>query len=92
MNCQINFVREDSTENEECLTNENDDDFLSDSETNLCDLDDVCLICSDGGELVQCDECYGWFHSDCVNLQEIPVGDWYCVFCSVSLPLIFLLE
>ena len=34
--------------------------------------------------MVACDNgmCpYEWFHFECVNLQEIPKGGWYCQEC-----------
>ncbi|KAF2801695.1 uncharacterized protein BDZ99DRAFT_528166 [Mytilinidion resinicola] len=37
------------------------------------------------GDMVACDNenCkYQWFHWDCVNIKEEPVGDWLCPECS----------
>ncbi|XP_064973793.1 uncharacterized protein LOC103973506 isoform X3 [Musa acuminata AAA Group] len=38
-------------------------------------------ICADGGDLLLCDLCPRAFHTGCVGLPSIPVGDWYCQYC-----------
>ncbi|KAK4255169.1 hypothetical protein QN277_008199 [Acacia crassicarpa] len=43
--------------------------------------DDLCSICSDGGNLLCCDGCPRAFHIDCVPLPCIPTGTWYCKYC-----------
>ena len=43
--------------------------------------DDLCRVCSDGGELICCEGCPGAFHKECVGLSEIPEGDWFCPTC-----------
>ncbi|KAK1291081.1 Histone-lysine N-methyltransferase ATXR5 [Acorus calamus] len=43
--------------------------------------DNLCGICSDGGDLVLCDICPRAFHAFCVGLQSVPTGDWYCPYC-----------
>ncbi|KAI5071417.1 hypothetical protein GOP47_0013668 [Adiantum capillus-veneris] len=43
--------------------------------------DDTCGVCGDGGELVLCDHCPSTFHADCIGLEVIPEGDWYCPRC-----------
>ena len=43
--------------------------------------DDLCRVCSDGGELICCEGCPGAFHKECVGLTEIPEGDWFCPAC-----------
>ncbi|KAI4322336.1 hypothetical protein L6164_022041 [Bauhinia variegata] len=43
--------------------------------------DDLCSICSDGGDLLCCDGCPRAFHIDCVPLSSIPTGTWYCKYC-----------
>ncbi|CAD5188849.1 unnamed protein product [Musa acuminata subsp. malaccensis] len=43
--------------------------------------DDLCSICADGGDLLLCDLCPRAFHTGCVGLPSIPVGDWYCQYC-----------
>lgn len=43
--------------------------------------DHICSICHYGGELILCDLCPSSFHKDCLNLQIIPEGDWFCPSC-----------
>ncbi|CAA0838251.1 PHD finger transcription factor- putative [Striga hermonthica] len=43
--------------------------------------DDFCSICHDGGELVLCDRCPSSFHTECIGLQDVPDGDWFCPSC-----------
>uniref|UniRef100_A0A453TEK7 PHD-type domain-containing protein n=1 Tax=Aegilops tauschii subsp. strangulata TaxID=200361 RepID=A0A453TEK7_AEGTS len=43
--------------------------------------DDLCSICSDGGELLLCDSCPRAFHRECVGLSCVPKGAWCCRYC-----------
>ncbi|KAH1262960.1 Increased DNA methylation 1 [Glycine max] len=43
--------------------------------------DNICSVCQDGGELVLCDQCPSAFHSTCLDLEDIPDGDWFCPSC-----------
>ncbi|XP_062233952.1 uncharacterized protein LOC133931156 isoform X2 [Phragmites australis] len=43
--------------------------------------DDLCSICSDGGQLLLCDACPRAFHRECVSLSAIPKGTWCCRYC-----------
>ncbi|KAF3441774.1 hypothetical protein FNV43_RR15689 [Rhamnella rubrinervis] len=46
------------------------------------DNDDLCIICSDGGNLILCDGCPRAFHRECASLPSVPRGDWYCQYCN----------
>jgi PHD-finger len=43
-----------------------------------------CSICDDGGDLILCDRCGRWYHSECIGLpkKNIPKGEWFCVDCA----------
>lgn len=44
----------------------------------------TCVVCENGddeAELMICDGCDRGFHSFCLNLPTVPVGDWYCSAC-----------
>ncbi|XVE55758.1 hypothetical protein DITRI_Ditri03aG0183400 [Diplodiscus trichospermus] len=43
--------------------------------------DEVCSACRDGGELICCDHCPSAFHVNCLGLEEVPDGDWFCPSC-----------
>ncbi len=43
--------------------------------------DEVCNICSDGGDLLVCDECPRVYHLKCVKLRRVPKGQWLCPVC-----------
>ncbi|TVU47435.1 hypothetical protein EJB05_07038, partial [Eragrostis curvula] len=43
--------------------------------------DSICSVCNDGGEILLCDNCPSSFHHDCVGLEAIPEGSWYCPSC-----------
>lgn len=45
----------------------------------------ICHMCENGDDehlLMLCDGCDRGFHTYCVNLDNVPEGDWYCVPCS----------
>jgi hypothetical protein len=42
---------------------------------------DRCGVCGDGGDLLICDGCDTSYHLHCVNLSEVPEGDWFCPEC-----------
>ncbi|OWM73735.1 hypothetical protein CDL15_Pgr026839 [Punica granatum] len=47
----------------------------------ITDNDDLCSICSDGGELLCCDTCPRAFHLGCIHLSRLPTGGWNCKHC-----------
>ncbi|CAL0316940.1 unnamed protein product [Lupinus luteus] len=42
---------------------------------------DLCIVCWNGGKLLQCDGCSTSFHKECASLSNIPRGEWYCQIC-----------
>ncbi|CCU81246.1 hypothetical protein/PHD and RING finger domain-containing protein [Blumeria hordei DH14] len=43
-----------------------------------------CPICNDSGHpeiLLLCDACDANYHTYCVGLDDIPIGDWFCLEC-----------
>ncbi|KAJ1297607.1 hypothetical protein BS78_01G389600 [Paspalum vaginatum] len=47
--------------------------------------DSICSVCHDGGEILLCDNCPSSYHHDCVGLEAIPEGSWYCPSCRCSI-------
>ena len=45
---------------------------------------DYCEICDDGGDLLCCDGCPVAYHKDCIQLRDIPEGNWYCPECNAK--------
>ncbi|KAI3890947.1 hypothetical protein MKW92_030691 [Papaver armeniacum] len=43
--------------------------------------DDICSICHHGGTLLLCDQCPSSFHLNCLGLEDVPVGNWFCPSC-----------
>ncbi len=51
--------------------------------------DIVCMLCGNGYDsnvLLLCDGCNKGFHTYCLNLPAIPVGNWYCPGCRRNHP------
>lgn len=47
---------------------------------------EVYCICGEGehGGMIACDKpgCpIEWYHLDCIQLEEVPEGEWICSFC-----------
>ncbi|CAL4930496.1 unnamed protein product [Urochloa decumbens] len=47
--------------------------------------DSICSVCHDGGEILLCDNCPSSYHHDCIGLEAIPEGSWYCPSCRCSI-------
>ncbi|PAN50166.1 hypothetical protein PAHAL_9G502900 [Panicum hallii] len=47
--------------------------------------DSICSVCHDGGEILLCDNCPSSYHHDCVGLEAIPEGSWYCPSCRCNI-------
>ncbi|KAL1185724.1 hypothetical protein V6Z11_A01G132300 [Gossypium hirsutum] len=43
--------------------------------------DEACSICCYGGELICCEYCPSAFHMNCLGLNEVPDGNWFCPSC-----------
>jgi hypothetical protein len=48
--------------------------------------DAVCELCRDGGEVLICDGCEGYYHGGCVGLSDVPEGEWLCPWCLEQRP------
>ncbi|KAL1372190.1 hypothetical protein AAHE18_01G186000 [Arachis hypogaea] len=44
--------------------------------------DSICSICLQGGFILLCDRCPASFHAECIGLDHVPPGDWFCPSCS----------
>uniref|UniRef100_A0A1I8J0U6 DNA helicase n=1 Tax=Macrostomum lignano TaxID=282301 RepID=A0A1I8J0U6_9PLAT len=47
---------------------------------------EYCSECRDGGDLIICESCPQAFHLHCLNMKELPEGDWHCPRCSCEPP------
>ncbi|KAI3856686.1 hypothetical protein MKX03_026811 [Papaver bracteatum] len=43
--------------------------------------DYICSICHHGGTLLLCDQCPSSFHLNCLGVEDVPDGKWFCPFC-----------
>ncbi|GAA5955189.1 hypothetical protein JCM3765_003239 [Sporobolomyces pararoseus] len=53
------------------------------------DVQDECLICGkieneEKGDSLECEKCEGAYHLGCLNLTEVPDGEWFCSRCDGS--------
>ena len=42
---------------------------------------EFCTICGIGGDVLCCEGCPCVAHKHCVNLKDVPEGDWFCSYC-----------
>lgn len=49
--------------------------------TPVFESDDTCNICHVGGTLILCDHCPSSFHLECIQMELVPEGNWYCPRC-----------
>lgn len=49
---------------------------------------DYCLICEEGDDpdnpdkkFLECERCEEGYHNDCVQLDDLPEGEWFCPRC-----------
>jgi hypothetical protein len=74
-----------SLENDErklhIVTKIDDVDNDSDEEENVDQHNDLCDVCSKGGEVLCCDTCSLVFHLECLGLSSVPGGKWLCHYC-----------
>jgi len=62
-------------------------EFASHLEEIDCDMDDlkesdVCFICEYEGNLLCCSMCPRAFHLKCLDISNVPIGDYFCTYCS----------
>lgn len=49
--------------------------------------DQPCVICGEDDneeQLLACDGCDMYYHTYCVDLEEVPIGHWYCEGCETQ--------
>lgn len=49
--------------------------------------DQPCLICGEDDneeQLLACDGCDVYYHTYCVDLEDVPIGHWYCETCETQ--------
>ncbi|KAL2620318.1 hypothetical protein R1flu_000523 [Riccia fluitans] len=76
--CQVELLARKS-ENEGAEQKASGDQESSDKS------DDTCGICGDGGQLICCDHCPSTFHIECMGMEVVPDGDWFCPNCRCSI-------
>mmetsp|Transcript_892 Transcript_892/g.1354 ORF Transcript_892/g.1354 Transcript_892/m.1354 type:complete len:784 (-) Transcript_892:91-2442(-) len=93
------FQDEDYEEDEETNEYENDGFLVGDDEdidtegedSHSEEDDDLCAICSEGGDLMVCDGgehmegCGKSFHVECIGRSVVPEGDWICCSCASAM-------
>jgi len=40
-----------------------------------------CIICGTSGDVLCCEGCPSVAHKACMNLENVPEGDWFCAYC-----------
>ena len=84
MNTQDDDGDDDDNDGEETKDN---DDVSMDSQEFLDQHNDLCELCSEGGDLLCCSTCNLVFHLGCTRpkLAKVPTKDrWSCSFCIAS--------
>ena len=49
--------------------------------------DQPCLICGEDDneeQLLACDGCDAYYHTYCVDMEDVPIGHWYCESCETQ--------
>ena len=45
---------------------------------------EFCIICGVGGDVLCCEGCPSVAHKSCVDLDNVPEGDWFCSYCTYN--------
>ena len=76
-------ILDNNDNNNEDVNNENNDDDSDDEGCYICGKD------TDQANLLVCDRCQEIYcHYYCNNLEKIPEGKWYCIYCLQKMKLI----
>ena len=73
-------INQDDSEDEMSIDEEEDLQSTSNAESDI-----VCENCKSGEDpetLLLCDTCNRGWHTQCIKLDSVPDGEWYCAECS----------
>ena len=74
--------------NDEKISEKNDEEKIGDDDNKIVAKNNMpsCRVCSSGGDLIFCDTCKHYYHSNChwPKIKEIPTGDWSCRECELK--------